>query len=156
MPYLDHMILIPLMVPVLLRSPDGLDNGWRVFEIEAQMKISTVLTTWFKGILVGKDIFSNRYYRSKGATLNMRERRWVLYKGGNDASSVPPEWHAWLHHTCAAPLTERAAVIRAWQKEHQPNRTGTVNSYLPSGHDSQGGRRAAATGDYQAWTPDQS
>ncbi len=120
------------------------------------MKISTVLTTWFKGDLVGKDIFANHYYRSKGARLNNRERRWVLYKGDNDASSVPPEWHAWLHHTCDSPLTERAAVIPAWQQEHQPNPTGTAASYLPSGHDYQGGHRAPATGDYQPWSPDQS
>ena len=120
------------------------------------MKISTVLFTWFKGELVGKDIFANRYYRSKGAKLNNRERRWVLYSNDNDASSVPPEWHAWLHHTCANPLTDSAAVIPSWQKEHQPNPTGTVDSYLPAGHDYQGGHRARATGDYQPWSPDQS
>jgi len=117
------------------------------------MKISTLLFTWFKGDLVGKDIFSNRYYRSKGAKLNGRERRWVLYKGGNDASSVPAEWHAWLHHTCDAPLTDKAAVIQPWQKEHQANPTGTDTSYLPAGHDYQGGKRASATGDYQPWSP---
>lgn len=120
------------------------------------MKISTVLYTWFKGELVGMDTFANRYFRSKGAKLNNRERRWVLYKGDNDASSVPPEWHAWLHHTCAAPLTEKAVVARSWQKEHQPNMTGTAASYLPSGHQYRGGQRARATGDYHPWSPDQS
>lgn len=120
------------------------------------MKISTVITTWFKGTLVGKDIFANRYYRSKGKKLNNRERRWVLYKGDNDPSSVPPEWHAWLHHTCESPLTEQAAIVHAWQKEHLANATGTAQSYLPAGHDYQGGKRDTATGDYQRWSPDQS
>ena len=42
---------------------------------------------------------------------------------------------------------------RPWQKEHQPNPTGTPAAYLPPGHTLKGGRRAAATGDYEPWTP---
>jgi len=117
------------------------------------MILGTLLNTWLRGELVGTDVFSNRYYRSKGATLHGRERRWVLYHGRADASSVPAEWHAWLHHTVSAPLTETAAQPRPWQKEHQPNPSGTPGAYLPAGHDYKGGRRAHATGDYQAWTP---
>jgi len=118
------------------------------------MIIGTHIYTWLKGELVGTDVFSNRYFRSKGAKLSGRERRWVLYKGKSDASSVPAEWHSWLHHTTEAPLTESAAQLRPWQKEHQPNPSGTVEAYLPQGHDYKGGNRASATGDYQAWTPD--
>ena len=44
-------------------------------------------------------------------------------------------------------------VSRAWQKPHVPNLTGTADSYRPAGHDYQGGKRAKATGDYEAWTP---
>ena len=29
----------------------------------------------------------------------------------------------------------------------------TADSYRPAGHDYQGGKRAKATGDYEAWTP---
>jgi hypothetical protein len=32
-----------------------------------------------------------------------KERRWVVYEGEVDGSRVPPEWHAWLHHTVAVP-----------------------------------------------------
>ena len=64
---------------------------------------------------------------------------------------VPSEWHAWLHYTTNAPLVEQAR--RPWEKPHLPNVTGTAAGYRPSGHDYQGGERARATGDYEAWTP---
>jgi len=118
------------------------------------MIIGTLLYTWLKGDLVGTDVFANRYYRSRGAKLSGRERRWVLYHGKAEASSVPPEWHSWLHHTTKAPLSESAAQLRPWQKEHAPNPSGTHGAYLPQGHDYKGGKRAAATGDYQSWSPD--
>ncbi len=123
-------------------------------ENEDAMIIGTILYTWLKGELVGTDIFSNQYYRGKGARLDGRERRWVLYKGRTEASSVPAEWHSWLHHTTDEPLSDSAAQVQPWQKEHQPNPSGTAEAYLPQGHEYKGGRRAAATGDYQAWSPD--
>ena len=117
------------------------------------MKIGTLLYTLFRGKLVGKDEFKNRYYRGTGKKLHGRERRWVLYKGKPEASKVPSEWHAWLHHTVEAPLSESAAQAPSWQKDHLPNLTGTSESYLPRGHDRRGGRRAPTSGDYQPWTP---
>jgi NADH:ubiquinone oxidoreductase subunit len=45
-------------------------------------------------------------------------------------------------------------VHYSWMKPHLPNLTGTPLAYRPSGHTLAGGRRAAATGDYQAWSPD--
>ena len=121
---------------------------------EDAMITGTLLYTWLKGELVGTDTFSNHYYRSKGAPMAGRERRWVLCKGRAEASSVPPEWHAWLPHTTDAPLSEAAIQARSWQKEHAPNPSGTRDAYLPRGHAYKGGHRAAATGDYQAWSPD--
>ena len=88
------------------------------------MDIGTLLHTWIHGKLVGTDEFGNRYYKNKGGSLYGRERRWVLYKGRKEASKVPPEWHSWLHHTSAEPLTESATRARPWQKEHVPNLTG--------------------------------
>src|SRR3989338_4309760 len=70
------------------------------------MNIGTVFYTLLKGKLVGEDEHRNRYYRGTGIKLHGRERRWVLYKGKSEASKVPPEWHSWLHHTTAAPLSE--------------------------------------------------
>ena len=123
-------------------------------EVEGAMNIVTILNAWLNGELVGCDIFSNRYYRSKRAKLSGRERRWVLYKGKTEASSVPAEWHSWLHHTTDTPLSVDAVQLCFWQKEHQPNPSGTTEAYLPQGHEYMGGRRAFATGDYQSWSPD--
>ncbi|HYF09155.1 MAG TPA: NADH-ubiquinone oxidoreductase subunit NDUFA12 family protein, partial [Acetobacteraceae bacterium] len=63
-----------------------------------------------------------------------------------------PEWWGWIHYTTHAPIPEDAPR-RPWQKEHRPNLTGTAEAYRPRGHDMAGGRRAAASGDYEAWTP---
>lgn len=117
------------------------------------MDIGTILHTWINGKLVGADEFGNRYYKRRGAALYGRERRWVIYKDDKEASKVPAEWHAWLHHTSENPLTEQATQARPWQKSHVANMTGTAAAYRPKGHDIKGGDRAAATGDYTAWTP---
>jgi NADH:ubiquinone oxidoreductase subunit len=117
------------------------------------MNIGTLLLTWLTGERVGTDRFGNRYYRSRRLKRYGRERRWVLFKGMVEASKVPPEWHAWLHHMSEAPLSEAAADRRPWQQEHLPNLTGTRYAYRPPGHDLRGGRRAKATGDYEPWTP---
>lgn len=118
------------------------------------MHIGTIIYTWLKGVNVGVDEFGNRYYRAKKATLHGRQKRWVLFKGKVEASQVPPEWHSWLHHVTDEPLSEEAAESKSWQKAHAANPTGTSDAYRPQGHDYKGGRRAAATGDYQPWTPE--
>lgn len=120
--------------------------------------IGTLLATWFRGRLVGRDQFGNRYFRGKGGRgvhkeSLRRERRWVLYRGEAEASRVPPEWHAWLHHTTDQAPPEGGAPKRPWQKEHLPNLTGTNKAYRPPGHALEGGRRARGTGDYEPWTP---
>ncbi len=117
------------------------------------MYLGTLIYTWFNGVNVGTDEFGNRYYRARKDTLHGHEKRWVLFKGKPEASRVPPEWHAWLHHTTDAPLSEKAAESKPWQKAHQPNSTGSAEAYLPQGHAYKGGQRAAATGDYEPWTP---
>ncbi|CCQ73701.1 NADH:ubiquinone oxidoreductase subunit NDUFA12 [Magnetospira sp. QH-2] len=116
------------------------------------MITGTLIYTWLKGEQVGKDQYGNRYFRNR-KKLQGRERRWVLYKGSREASKVPPEWHAWLHHTVEEPLTDDASDAAAWQQEHLPNLTGTQFAFVPPGHDLAGGKRSKATGDYQAWTP---
>ena len=80
------------------------------------MNIGTLIFTWMTGRQVGTDEFGNKYYESrKGAKLHNRPRRWCLCKGDAEASKVPPEWHAWLHHMTPAPLTASAAKPQAWQ-----------------------------------------
>lgn len=114
--------------------------------------IGTHIYTMFSGELAGSDEFGNKYYRCK-KKLHGRERRWSMFKGAKNASKIPPEWHAWLHHTSDAPLSESAAQPEDWQKPHVPNLTGTLNAYRPQGSDEKGGDRAKASGDYEAWTP---
>ncbi len=116
------------------------------------MNIGTWLFTKLHGRSVGSDAAGNIYYEDrKPRAGSLRTRRWVAYVGAPDASSVPPEWHAWLHYTTERPLTDVAR--HAWQKPHLPNQTGTAYGYRPPGHDYEGGRRSRATGDYEAWAP---
>ena len=115
------------------------------------MNLGTWLFTRLRGRRVGADQLGNVYYEERLPRPGYRLRRWVVYVGAPEASLVPPEWHAWLHYTTEAPLVEQAR--HAWEKPHLPNLTGTPASYRPPGHDYQGGTRARATGDYEAWTP---
>ncbi|HTB48225.1 MAG TPA: NADH:ubiquinone oxidoreductase subunit NDUFA12 [Acetobacteraceae bacterium] len=116
------------------------------------MNLGTWLFTKLHGRQVGTDAAGNIYYTlRKPRPGALRERRWVAYAGVPEASEVPPEWHAWLHYTTDAPLP--VDKRQPWQKPHIPNETGTPLSYRPPGHDYEGGKRARATGDYEAWTP---
>ena len=58
----------------------------------------TWLFTKRKGSKVGEDHQGNVYFEG-GKDPNGLTRRWVIYKGANDASRVPAEWHGWLHHS---------------------------------------------------------
>jgi NADH:ubiquinone oxidoreductase subunit len=119
--------------------------------ISCGMDIGTRLFTWLNGRQIGSDGDGNVYFEDKRVRPGLRTRRWVRYAGAPEASKVPPEWHSWLHYTTDAPLKVTA---RPWLKPHMANPTGTALGYRPQGHDYQGGQRAAATGDYEAWTPD--
>lgn len=116
-----------------------------------RMDLGTRLFTWLHGRSVGRDAAGNIYYEDRRPRPGVRSRRWVMYVGLADASKVPPEWHSWLHHITDAPLADLGR--KPWQKPHVPNLTGAVGSYRPAGHDYSGGHRAAATGDYEAWSP---
>ena len=113
--------------------------------------IGTWLFTRLRGKLVARDGQGNAYYEGRGRTAD-RPRRWVVYRGEDDASSVPAEWWGWIHHTADAPLPE--TVRKVWQKPFEANLSGTAGSYRPPGHDYAGGKRARAPGDYEAWSPD--
>lgn len=109
---------------------------------------------------VGTDAFGNRYYRARprGSGANTgsytgREKRWVIYKGPNDASRVPAEWHGWLHGTYDEVPESHLPPPKVWEAEYTPNATGTAAAYVPAGALARGGRRARAVGDYEAWTP---
>ncbi len=116
--------------------------------------IGTLLNSWRHGVEVGTDAQGNRYFRSRKKSPDGRERRWVIYDGANDASRVPPEWHGWLHGQFDDVPESRLPPARIWEADYTPNATGTEAAYLPQGALQRGGRRAAATGDYEAWSPD--
>lgn len=115
--------------------------------------------TWRGARRIGEDEFGNRYYEDRRISLEGRRRRYVVYNGYADASRVPSDWHGWLHHTFDDPpgvSAEDGALVmprRPWEKTHTPNLTGTLHAYRPKGSLARGGERAAATGDYEAWTP---
>ncbi|MBT5107237.1 MAG: NADH:ubiquinone oxidoreductase subunit NDUFA12 [Rhodospirillaceae bacterium] len=115
----------------------------------------TRVITWFKGAPVGDDHLGNKYYQERKAPSDGRRRkRWVVYNGEDEASRVPPEWHAWLHYTIDAVPDGAGRPHREWQQEHLANQTGTAQAYRPPGHTLVSGQRAKATGDYDAWTPE--
>lgn len=138
-----------------LLPSDGL-GGYRGF-----MGILAKIFTWWNGATIGTSLYSlrkgrqvgedstgNRYFEAKDKS----GRRWVIYNGPNDASRVPPEWHGWLHHTHDL-LPHELPAARSWEAEYSPNATGTADAYRPAGALERGGKRAAATGDYEAWSP---
>ncbi len=154
-----------------IRPADGIRNP-NVLEPASLMKLfflklftwwngqtfGTQLWTWRFGELVGKDEQGNLYYRTKGGVIDPSlgfQRRWVVYNGYAEATRVPPSWHGWLHHTVDVAPTEESYTPREWEKPHVPNMTGTPAAYRPSGSTLASGRRPAATGDYQPWTPGQ-
>jgi NADH:ubiquinone oxidoreductase subunit len=107
-----------------------------------------------RGALVGEDEQGNKYYQERKASLDGRPRRWVVYNGVAEASRVPVDWHGWMHHTFEDPPTVAPFKLKSWEKPHQPNQTGTPGAYHPPGSLERGGQRAKATGDYEAWTPE--
>lgn len=102
---------------------------------------------------VGTDDLGNVYWEGGSDTAG-RPRRWVIYAGANDASRVPAEWFSWLHHQIDDVPDQALPPRRAWQKTPAPNPTGTSFAYRPKGALEEGGKRAAATGDYEPWTPE--
>ncbi|QGN54792.1 NADH:ubiquinone oxidoreductase subunit NDUFA12 [Novosphingobium sp. Gsoil 351] len=115
--------------------------------------IGTALNSWRHGEKVGTDAQGNAYFRAAKKLPDGRERRWVMYSGANDSSRVPPEWHGWLHGSFEGVPESNLPPARIWEVDYTPNATGTAAAYRPAGALERGGKRAAATGDYEAWSP---
>lgn len=115
--------------------------------------IGTYLWSARNGKHVGTDAQGNKYYL-KAARKDQKERRWVMYDGPNDASRVPAEWHGWLHGAFTDVPESLLPPSKIWEVDYTPNPTGTAQAYRPQGALERGGKRAAATGDYEAWVPD--
>lgn len=117
------------------------------------MTLTTRLYTFFNGELVGSDAFNNRYYKEKRPRKGAKEKRWVIYRQGREPSTVPPEWHGWLHYTASVPLSKQRRPHYGWEKPASPNLTGTQNAYLPPGALQKGGQHAPTIADYEPWRP---
>ena len=115
--------------------------------------LGTWWMTWSRGRLVGKDAAGNCYYEERAPRRGAKRRRWVIYNGLVEASRVPSEWHAWLHHMVDTPPSEAPPARKAWEKDHQPNLTGTSGAYRPPGSLGAEAERPKATGDYEPWDP---
>ncbi|MEL0292191.1 MAG: NADH:ubiquinone oxidoreductase subunit NDUFA12 [Alphaproteobacteria bacterium] len=117
------------------------------------MDLVTLLSLKLKSRYVGCDEHGNRYYEERKARPGKPPRRYVRYNGVVEASKVPADWHGWLHHTEESPPPAEGYPKHQWQKQHLPNLTGTKFAYKPAGHLLRGGKRQAATGDYEPWSP---
>jgi NADH:ubiquinone oxidoreductase subunit len=136
-----------------LRGYDDVLN--KIFAWWNGATIGTLFTIAKRGRPVGEDEFGNKYYESKdNISYDGRKRRWVVYNGYADASKVSPDWYGWLHYTFAEPPTIAPLPRRAWEKPHLPNLTGTPMAWRPPGSLAADAKRPAATGDYEAWTPE--
>ncbi|MGB6117333.1 MAG: NADH:ubiquinone oxidoreductase subunit NDUFA12 [Mesorhizobium sp.] len=114
--------------------------------------LGTRFSTWRFGTKVGEDEFGNVYYQG-GKDSEGRTRRWVIYKGYAEASSIPAGWHGWIHHRVDTPPSQEDYQPREWQKPFEANPTGTPNAYRPKGSILGNRERPVVTGDYDAWTP---
>lgn len=113
------------------------------------MGVQICLLTWWRGKRVGQDAYGNTYFEDRKAPKTGQPRRWVIYRGMAEASKVPSEWHGWLHHTAECPPSEGNG--HSWQKPHQPNLTGTVLAYKPSGFAKSGKSKNFTP--YEPWDP---
>ncbi|MCH9780221.1 MAG: hypothetical protein K0U36_02935 [Alphaproteobacteria bacterium] len=74
----------------------------------------TKLVTMLHGNLIGTDQSGNKYYIPRRAARRpVRQKRWVVYGHGCDQATVPPMWHAWLHHTADSPPSAQVDAVAA-------------------------------------------
>ena len=84
-------------IPLRLRGATPVPRTKRIGE--PMTTLVTRVMTWLQGERVGADSFGNCYYQERAKPAGRRRRRWVVYKQEDEASRVPPSWHAWLHYT---------------------------------------------------------
>ncbi len=96
------------------------------------LKQITSLSLAFSANFIGADDYQNKYYESKKRTDDFgRKKRFCIYKGTVEASKIPANWHAWVHHSGDAPLVYKRLF---WFKSHTPVVTGTPYAFSPNKH----------------------
>ncbi|WP_332066157.1 NADH:ubiquinone oxidoreductase subunit NDUFA12 [Bartonella sp. CB189] len=124
----------------------------RIFTWWNGSTVSTRFFTWYKGKRVGEDQFGNVYYEG-GYHKDGYPRRWVIYKGYSEASTIPPGWHGWIHHRYNRPPTQENYQPHEWEKPHVANMTGTSKAYRPKGSIIRSSDQPHVHEDYDAWSP---
>ena len=108
----------------------------------------TKLYSMLNGIEIGRDDNGNIYYMEKMSLFSSYIKRWVVYKGDVEASSIPPAWHLWLHYTSDKIPENNKFVTPRWLKEPQANKSGSKKAYHPVNYKQQ------IVPDYEPWRPE--
>ena len=117
------------------------------------MILGTKVFTWLFGNFVGSDELGNKYYCNSKNFKSESAKRWVMFNGEIEASRIPPHWHAWLHKTINVPPIDYSHKYK-WQKDHHPNKTGTLQAYFPDSHPlSKSYDLKKVKKDYEKWKP---
>ncbi|BDA45611.1 probable NADH dehydrogenase [ubiquinone] 1 alpha subcomplex subunit [Coccomyxa sp. Obi] len=127
-------------------------GGWKAF-LDGTLA-QTTLVHGPNATLVGSDGFGNKYYERM--TEQYGRHRWVVFgdldwPSGQESSTVPPEWHGWLHCiTDSSPATADVSYP-IYHVPHHANKTGTPSSYAPKGAWQNPSKRSWKK--VQAWDP---
>ena len=116
------------------------------------MSLGTLLYTWFFGNFVGFDKMNNKYYCNSKNFQDKDAKRWVIFNGDVEASKIPSHWHAWLHKSIESPPINYKHKY-AWQKDHEPNMTGTSKSYHPNTYLLSKSNPYPNKKEYEEWKP---
>ena len=116
----------------------------QIFTWWNRQTVGTFIYTLFKGKLVGKDQFGNKYYSSSNG------KRWVVYKDLVESSKIPPDWHSWIHFIKKNKPYDNVNKY-GWQRDHQENLTGTDKAYKPEGSLSVNKKKSIKK--YETWKP---
>ncbi|KAL3161400.1 hypothetical protein ABBQ32_010290 [Trebouxia sp. C0010 RCD-2024] len=109
-------------------------GGWRA-ALDGTVA-ETTLIHGPTGTFVGEDELGNRYYENKDNQAG--RHRWVVYKDlswptGQEATSVAPDWHGWLHSLYDVPPSQKDFKRPIYSLKHTPNKSGQTERYLPKG-----------------------
>lgn len=110
----------------------------------------------FDATLVGEDTQGNKYYEKK-ENVQFGRHRWVVYadQSNYNASAVPPEWHAWLHHISDHTAEELMKLKPTrYGVAHKENLTGRGDGmiHMTKGHALNPNKRDWKR--YQSWQPE--
>lgn len=95
------------------------------------LQFLTLLKLKLFGKLIGQDEYKNRYFELKSKDYLGRKKRLCVYSGIVEASKIPANWHAWMHHTTNDPISHKKLF---WMKAHTPDLTGTTYAFTPNKH----------------------